>query len=336
MDVIRIDVDPFHDTQIPRGVDSSSNALRQLANATKTFLYRGYMSMWGWAYMLFGWREETPDEQLQDKDNVKITKITDFNARAPDDDIDSYISGILAIGNKIIICDNDNYKLKVFDCNGSFMSSINSKHSVWGITKVNIEKFATCSALDTTIHIWTLRNETVACDDVSFTLERYCDAIYFNSTFYSVLHRNCDVISVLDTRGTQVREFVINFRKKFRKSMKVGFDIYMDSSTHHIYVPCVGKNTNHKVLCLSITGHVLWLCCVPGKPMGITSYDNCLCLAANRNVYFISKTGHREEEMMLLRREYLRDWPKWVCYDGQEKKLFITFFGLDKVSVYSI
>ena len=134
----------------------------------------------------------------------------------------------------------------------------------------------------------------------------------------------------------KVNNIVINFKKKFRKSMKLGFDIHMDSSTHNIYVPCVGRGTDHRVLCLSVTGQVLWLCHLPGKPMGMTSYDNWLCLAVNRNVYLISKTGQREEEMMLLGSEELKDWPKWVFCDDQEKKLYVTFFGMDKVSVYSI
>ena len=135
------------------------------------------------------------------------SKIEQFSIKLPDDKKNAQVQGILALSQNIIIADSDNKKLKLFDLSGVYLSSVYSKHSVWGITAVNENYFATCG-MDTVVRLWTLRGKAIVTEDISYDVDNKSHGIHYNGTYYSVLHRRDNAITVLDTQGRQVRKIV--------------------------------------------------------------------------------------------------------------------------------
>ena len=265
---------------------------------------------------------------------LKATKYAEFSAKTLDDKEEPYITGVLAMNSRIIICDSDNTKFKLFDEHGSFLYSINSKHRIYGIHVTNSDcgTFVTCSDSDEKIHLWTLRNDVIYSENVSYDVDLWSHGISYNGTYYSVLHFFHNTITVLDTQGSQVRKIVIT--EAFGKDVHYGWDIHMDSTTHNIYVPCEGVYKG--VMCVSMEGDVLWLTPLLEDPWGITAINDLLCVTGwdQQCVHLMTKTGQNCGK--LLDKEHLTSKPFKLCYDKYDKRMYISFEGMDTVSIFSI
>ena len=257
--------------------------------------------------------------------------IEQFNIKRSEDMRRADIRGIVVLSDKTIVSDICNRRLKLFDMDGKYVSSIDSRHQVWGITIVNNDRFATCG-LDRNIYIWTLRGETIVAEDVSYHVDHDSYGIHFNGTYYCVLHRDDNVITVLDTRGRQVRKIVI----KEACGMKIGFgwDILMDSTTHNIYVPC--QFPSYGALYVSVEGEPLWFSSLSGLPWGITEIQGVLCVAdcIERCVHLLSKTG--EYKGKLLDKGDISGKLEYIYYDDRQQKLYFSLYEKDIICFVSV
>ena len=66
------------------------------------------------------------------KDIFNIKSMGRFNGRH----VSLKVRGMLVLPQNIIVSDGFNVKLKLFDLNILYLSSVASKHSVWGITAI--------------------------------------------------------------------------------------------------------------------------------------------------------------------------------------------------------
>ena len=225
---------------------------------------------------------ETSDSRLLGKEN----KIEQFSIKAPGDKNIATVQGILVLYQNLVVVDESNIKLKLFDVNGVYLSSVDSLHRVQGITSVTDNCFATCG-MNRNVVLWTLRGAIVIeyMYDVDFS-----HGIHYNGTYFCVLYTWYNAITVLDTQGRQVRKIVRT--EAFGKEVKFGLDIHTDKTTHNIYVVCMGDNNG--VLCLSVHGDALWFTPLDGLLGGITEIDGLLCVSDYHEghcVHMVSKSG---------------------------------------------
>ena len=268
------------------------------------------------------------DETRNNDNEVKDSQIEQFSIKRPDDNKNAEVGGILVLSRNIIIADIYNKKLKLFDLSGKYLSSVDSKHYVFGIAEVNENCFATCG-MDEFVRLWTLRGKVIVTEDISYDVDHDSDGIDYNDTYYCVLHRNENAIMVLDTQGRQVRNIVR--KDAFGEMIEFGFDIHMDKTIHNIYVPCIGDNTG--VLCLSVKGEPLWFTQLKGVLGGITEIDGILCVSdryTGHGVHRVSKTG--EYKGKLLDKDILKERnPEYLCYVASEQNLYFTLYKTDVV-----
>ena len=190
-------------------------------------------------------KDKTPSNEKSVRDH----KIKQFSIKRQDDKKNAEVGGILVLSQNIIIADNENKKLKLFDLSCNCLSSVDSKHHVWGITAVKGNLFATCGNTDTKVRLWTLRGKDIFTEDISYDVDLYSYGIHYNGTYYCVLHQWNNAITVMDTQGRQIRKIVR--KEAFGKKIEFGgWDIHMDTATHNIYLPCRGDNSG--ALCLSV------------------------------------------------------------------------------------
>ena len=133
-------------------------------------------------------------ENIATKDEVsdfcileKEDKIEQFSMKRPDDKASAQVQGILVLSQNVIIADSCNEKLKLFDLNGVYLLSVDSKHYVYGITTVKGNRFATCGT-DKKVRLWTLRGMAIVSDDLSYDVDHDSHGIDFNGTYFCVLH----------------------------------------------------------------------------------------------------------------------------------------------------
>ena len=274
-------------------------------------------------------KDETPSSARLVKDN----KIGQFSIKRPDDKESAKVRGILILTHNIIVADSANEKLKLFDLSGAYLSSVDSKHHVRGITAVEGDCFATCGT-DMKVHLWTLRGKTIVTKDISYDVDHYSHGIHYNGTYYCVLHRHDNAITVLDTQGRQVRK--ITRKDAFGNEIGFGRDIHMDKTTHNIYVPCWGNNNG--VLCLSVHDEALWFTPLEGALGGITEIDGVMCVSeyyGGHCVHMVSKSGEYEGE--LLDKDVLKDRkPFYMCYVADAKKIYFSSWNSDTVCFESL
>ena len=208
-------------------------------------------------------KDETPGSDRL----VKDSKIEQFRIKRPDDLINAKARGILVLSQNIIVADSCNAKLKLFDLNGEYTSSVVSKHEVWGITAIKGNRFATCG-IDKQVRFWNLPGKTIVTEDISYDVDHTSDGMHYNGTYYCVLQHQGNTITVLGAEGRQVRKIIMN--EALGRKIRFGGDIHMDKTTHNMYVPCRG--TNDAVLCLSMKGEPLWFTQLKGVLGGITVY----------------------------------------------------------------
>ena len=259
------------------------------------------------------------------------SKVGQFSVRRTHDKVQSDIRGIVVIYEKIIIADKSNKTLQLFDMDGTYISSIDSRQCVRGITIVSDDSFATCGE-DKTIHLWKLRDENIVAEDISYKVDRNSDGIHYNGTYYCLLHRYDNAVTVLDTKGKGNTE--IGIIEAFGKKIQLGWDIYMDSKTHNIYAPCIGKHDG--ILCVSLEGESLWFTPLKGQPWGITEIHGVICVsdAVAHCVHLLSKTGQYKEKM--LHKESMIDQLGLIHYDNRNKRLLFNLLHSDVIRVVSI
>ena len=273
------------------------------------------------------------NETLKSDRVVKDNPIEQFSIKRPDDNVNAEVRGILVLTQNIIVADSDNEKLKLFDLSGVYLSSVDSKHCVLGITAVNENCFATCG-LDTVVRLWTLRGKAIVKEDISYDVDHDSHGIHYNGTYLCVLHRYDNAITVLDTQGRQVRKIVR--KEAFGKKIEFGVDIHMDKATHNIYVPRWGDAFG--VLCLSVHDEALWFTPLDGALGGITEIDGVLCVSdydEGHCVHMISKSGDYKGK--LLDKDVLKERnPEYVCFDASQRKLYFNLISSDVVCFISV
>ena len=274
-------------------------------------------------------KDKTSDGDKLVTENV----IKQFIIRRSDDKEEAKVRGILVLSHNIIISDDPNRKLKLFDLNGVYLSFVESLHCVWGITAVTDNCFATCG-LDTVVHLWTLRGKTIVTEELSYDVDHDSYGIHYNGTYFCVLHLPDNAITVLDTQGRQVRK--IDRREAFGKEIQFGWDIHMDKTTHNIYVPCWGNNNG--VLCLSVHGEALWFTPLKGGVGGITEIDGALCVsdfAEGHCVRTVSKSGEYKGNL-LDNNVFEEREPFYMCYVEDAKKIYFSLDNSDIICFMSL
>ena len=276
------------------------------------------------------------DEQ-NEPDKLTARKCLEFSVKRPENYRQVYVTGVLALSDTVIVNDLKNHGLKLFDHSGRFLSSINSRHDVWGITSVNGNMFATSGVANLhtnkSFRLWTVCWDSIVSEDTSHTsYSPHSGGIYFNSTYFGVLHGLDKAISVLDTHGKLVKKFRVE--EAFGKKVYLGFDIHMDSATHNIYVPC-GYN-NPGVLCVSIDGSTLWFTPLADRLWGIIEVHGLLCVAdlIGQCLHLLSKAG--EVKGKLLDKTDIREKPCHLSYNKSSQKIFLSYADTDTISVYQV
>ncbi|KAK3109001.1 hypothetical protein FSP39_020700 [Pinctada imbricata] len=277
-------------------------------------------------------QEKRTTPKQADPRRLKATKCQEFSVKRPEDKKEIWVRGVLCMSDKVVVVDYYNNVLKLFDQNGTYLSSTELKNYTWGITCVRDSKFATCG-LGNTVYLWTVRGQTIVSEDVSYHVDHDAHGIHYNGTCYCVLHRDNNAITILDRQGRQVRKIIM--KEACGKKFNFGGDMHMDSDTNNIYVPCFDEDG---VLCMTIEGQALWFTPL-SRAWGITEIQGTLCVVIilKHCLHLITKDG--ENVRKLLREEDLGGKPKYVCY-GQDDRLYVTYSaGDDKygmISVYSV
>ena len=186
---------------------------------------------------------------------------------------DVYITGVLAIADKFVIVDNDNRKLKFYTGSGDYLSFTTLTESTWGITQVNNDLFATCG-FGNQVFLWKMKGNNIIQAEITYKVDHRAHGIHFNGTYYCVLYRNENAVTILDDRGRQVRKFEI--KEPFGKKVTFGWDIHNDRDMHHVYMPCVDDIKG--ILCVSIQGEMLRFNGLDGRPEGIAIIRGLLCV----------------------------------------------------------
>ena len=140
-------------------------------------------------------KQSTPSESAEGI--VIDSDIGKFSITRREDKKRADIRAILVLSGKLIVSDSGNNKLKLFDTKGNYVSSIDSRHQVRGITIVNNDRFATCG-LDMNISLWMLRGEIIVAEEVMFKVDHVSHSIHYNGTCFCVLHQSSKAITVLD------------------------------------------------------------------------------------------------------------------------------------------
>ena len=163
-----------------------------------------------------------------------------------------------------------------------------------------------------------MHGKNVAKENMVYRVDHDAHGLHFNDTYYCVLHSKDNVITVLDTRGRQVRKI---FKKDmFGKKIELGWDIHMDKTTHNIYLPCKGENKG--VLSVTLTGDTLWFTPLPRQLKGITEINDFLCVTGSdeKCIHLISKSGDYKGK--LLDKGDIIEKPGYIFYDRSSKKLW--------------
>ena len=198
---------------------------------------------------------------------------------------------------------------------------------MFGVVEVNENCFATCG-MDKYVRLWTLRGKAIV-TDILYDIDHDSHDIHYNGTYFCVLHREYNAITVLDTQGRQVRKIVR--KEALGKEIGFGWDIHIDKTTHYIYVPCWGDNSG--VLCLSVHDEALWFTPLDGVPGGITEKGDVLCVSdyfTGHGVQMVSKTG--EYKGKLMDTDVLKDRkPLYICYAADAGKIYFSLF--DRIDI---
>ena len=248
--------------------------------------------------------------------------MTEISVQLPSDTRAAYVSGILAVGDNIVIADGHNKNIKLFTAHGHHLYSVDAKECSLGITGVAEDSFATVG-FGYDIVFWRVVDKEIKSQDKCYKMiTPHASAIHYNGTYFCVLHRYGSGVSVFDSLGTHVRTFEINdvYGKKVDKEK---WDIHSDRNTHNIYVPCWGECRG--MLCVSIEGEILWFCDFDGGVRGITEVHGILCVVnpAQKCVNLISKEGKPYSK--LLEKSGMPKSPEFISFQENTEKMIISF-----------
>ncbi|KAK3108527.1 hypothetical protein FSP39_009954 [Pinctada imbricata] len=284
-------------------------------------------------------QEKRTISKQDDPRRLKATKCLEFSVKRPEDKKKVYVTGVLGVSDNVVVVDYDNNMLKLFDYNGTYISSTELKHYTWGITYVRDSMFATCGG-GNTVYLLAIctqgifrRRRSVVREDVSYHVDHWADGIHYNGTYYCILHRWDNAITILDRQGRQVREIIT--KEACGKKFTFGWDIHMDSDTNNIYVPC---HYEDGVLCMTIDGKALWFTPL-SRVWGITQNQGTLCVVniLQRCLHLMTKDGENVRKLQC--EEDLGGKPNYVCY-GQDGRLYVSYDTRDAkygmISVYSV
>ncbi|KAK3095427.1 hypothetical protein FSP39_014552 [Pinctada imbricata] len=280
------------------------------------------------------YKEETVGQEQENQQNLnrnnpkqhQITKRFDFRVSRPNDQKKVIVMDVLCTEDTILVVDNENKVLKMFDRHGEFQHSSTLKNSTHGITCVRDNVFATCGE-DKMVHVWALSDE-------SYQVDHRANGIHFNGVYFCVLHHYDNAITILDKHKKIVRKIVM--KQAFGKKFEFGWDIHMDKDTNNVFVPCQHENG---VLCLTIEGKALWFSPMSAKLWGITEIQETLCVVdiINNCIHQINKKG---EYIRKLIDEDSLDGKPICAYSGQDNNLYISYAAFtescDKISVYTV
>ena len=360
-----IDLDPQRGnikTAETRKSELSPDFLQYLTVRENTGIYRAQVAMNDGAC-----EEEHGEEvkRLSDKSIPPTVhnadKVGEFNVARPDDKVKVRITGVLTLADKVIVADPYNWKLKLYDQKGNFLSSIDTNtthmHRAWGLTSIGRSRFASCDYSDKgKVCLWTLHGATIECQDTAYDVDDKSHGIQYDGLFYAVLHGDDNAITVLDKQGRKLRKITHenafgdenaitvqdklgrDVRKKtFRKNIQFGYDIHMDSESHNIYVPCVYDNPG--VLCVSKEGAPIWFYPLTGLPTGITENKGVLYVADHSDgcVHMMTKMGEYKGKLLInsVDRSSI-DRPSGIFYDSSAQKLYVSFHEKDIVRVFNV
>ena len=334
----QIDLDP-PDENVPSAstqiedTELSSDFLEQLTVRENTVLYRAQVAVDDSASARRAESTNSPTEKTCDPMEWNADRCGEFGVKRPDDKENVYISGLLSISDKVIICDLYNRRLKLFDQSGNSLSDVESKHGAWGITHVIAiyNRFATCGYDDYKVRLWSVHEDKIVNENITYDVDHLSQGIHYNGRNFSILHSTNNAITVLDTQGRRVWKIVV--KEAFGKKIKLSYGIHMDSATNNIYVSCLPDNPG--VLCVSMEVDPLWFSPL-SVPYGITEINGALCVAdtGDRCIHVITKTG--EYKKQLLDEDVLIDGPWYICFDESKKNLFLTFLENHIVHMFHV
>ena len=261
--------------------------------------------------------------------DLKVRKHQILNGEWPEDKETVKFGYVLILSGKIVFADPHNKKFKLFSKDGEFISSSDSVVHTMGITRISADRFATCWRCK--ILIWELRGDTIRRYESVYKVDHVAYNIYYNGTYFNVLHRRENAISVLDSKGRQIRDITVY--KAFGRKLTFGWDINSDSRTHNIYIPCWSPAG---VLCVSLNVQVLWFTELPVNPWGISKIGDFLCVISGdkSNMLMISKSGKMKANS--FRAKYLVDAgiPQFIAALGN--LIAISYCNCSFISVWSM
>ncbi|KAK3108284.1 hypothetical protein FSP39_004890 [Pinctada imbricata] len=268
--------------------------------------------------------------------NLKVSHEATFSIKCPEDEEDNGITGIISLSSgDVIVADNQNNVLKLFDSDGIYTFSAQDPQYTMGITEMSGEDFATCG-WDREIFFWTVRDQKIVQLDGGNEVEHDADGIRYNGENFVVLHRFDNAITILDNEGSIKDKLVV--KEAFGKRINFGFEIQLDIAGN-IYLPCVEESKG--VLCLSLEGDCLWHCELPGNVGGLTFINAVMCVVSTdlKCVHLIDSTSGSYLRDIIGKTDLEED-PSNICYSHTSGNLYLTFnvWGKmkEKVSVFSI
>ena len=305
----------------------SSDFLEHLVVSENTVLYRAQVAV---EENTLETAREIVEKKPRKLSDIRGTKVRDISVTRVEDEKKTDIQAILILRDTLIISDMNNMSLKSFAGNGDFLSSIQLEEEVYGLTRLSSDRFATCGYDD--ILLWKLHNRKIKPQDEKYPVELAAEALHFNGTYYCVLHREHNAITILDDRGRHVRKFVI--KEAFGKNVKFSFDIHNDRDTHHVYMPCVGDNMG--ILCASVEGQVHNFFSTDWAPLGTSDICGFLCIVDNFNHCVVLSTKDNKSSLKLLDTSEVKSRPYFISVNESSDKVILSYYRSDLISVFSI
>ena len=274
-----------------------------------------------------------PDDATKAQYNpsdVRATKFLEFSTKITEDTDKVYVTGVLSMADKFVIVDNLNQKLKLYMESGEYISSTAFTEYTWGITRVDHDRFATCGFCDQ-IFLWKIDGNDIIPLDKTYKIDHNAYGIHSSGTYYCVLHRDDNAVTILDDEGRYVLTFFV--KEVFGKKVEFGWNNHSDKDTQ-IYIPRVGENKG--ILRVSVEGEVLQFNALDGSPRGITEIHGLLCVVDFDNGCIKVKSKDWELHSKLLDDSAVKRHPTYIAFNDSTKKLIISYYNEDAITVFSL
>ena len=234
--------------------------------------------------------------QIRKASDLHASIYFEFSVKQIDDTSKSNAVGkVLIMPRNIVVADEKNKRLKLFNKRGTFLSSIytDEPYGIDGIARISEEGFVTCGGK--WLMTWYIRSDTID-QGIERELGYICHDLSYNEKYYYILHRNNNLISLL---GKGLRHFSprkeIKLKQVYGHKLTLGWNIHSDVETHRMYVACLIPSG---IMCMSIDGKRLWFTDItyPFKPREITEVCGYLCFFVHDNtiITMLSKDGAKQ------------------------------------------